>query len=266
MISGPSTDPGAPGWPPDAPADRSALLVDFDGTLAPIVDDPAFAAPLPGAVAALGALAGRLGLVAVVTGRPVAAVRRHLADPRIVVVGQYGLEREVDGVVVPDPRVVPFAPAVAALADEATDRWPALRVERKGTIACTLHWRERPDAAPAAIDLTALAERHGLDAWPARMACEFRPPVAVDKGTAVTALLASDLPEAAWAGFVGDDHGDLVAFDALRTWADAAPGRRSCCVAVASVEAPADLVAAADLVVDGPADLEAMLDRWRVVV
>ena len=46
----------------------STVLVDFDGTLAPIVDDPARAAPRPGSVAALSALAARLGLVGIVTG------------------------------------------------------------------------------------------------------------------------------------------------------------------------------------------------------
>ena len=164
--------PGAdgPGWPPPEEAARAALLCDFDGTVAPIVDDPAAAAPLPAAVTALGRLAGRLGLVAVVTGRPVADVRRHLPDPRLRVVGQYGLEQEVDGAVVPDPRAASFAAAVGAAADEAVRRWPRLRVERKGDVACTVHWREHPDAAPGAVALDALAAQHGLMVGPARMA------------------------------------------------------------------------------------------------
>lgn len=251
-------------WPPAVVAARSVLLCDFDGTLAPIVDDPAAAAPLPGAVTVLRDLASRLALVAVVTGRPVVEVRRHLDDPRIAVVGQYGLEREVAGAVVVDPRVAPFAAAVAAAADEAEQRWPGLRVERKGRVACTLHWRERPDDAPAATAVSDLAARHGLAAWPARMAVELRPPVVVDKGTAATALLAgcpADL-----AVFAGDDHGDLAALAAVRAWSATAPGRRAVGLAVASPESPPDLLAAADLVVDGPVGLLDHLTSWAAAV
>src|SRR4051812_8239399 len=61
-----------------APA-RTALLCDFDGTLAPIVDDPAAAGPLPGAVEVLARLSERLGLVAVVSGRPVSFLTAQLS-------------------------------------------------------------------------------------------------------------------------------------------------------------------------------------------
>ena len=49
---------------------RTALFTDFDGTLAPIVTDPATARPAPGAIEALARLAGRYRRVAVVSGRP----------------------------------------------------------------------------------------------------------------------------------------------------------------------------------------------------
>ena len=239
-----------------APA-ASALLVDFDGTLAPIVDDPGTAAPLPDAVAALATLATRLGLVAVVTGRPVAYVRASMPDRRVAVVGQYGLERDDGAGVATDPRVVAYVPAVEAAARQLEASWPALRVERKGDIAITLHWRERPELAPDDDTIAAIAGAHGLRAWPARMACELRPPLAVDKGTAVTELLAGRELEVAV--FVGDDEGDRRAFAALDEWQAAAPSRRAVRVAIASAESPAALVAAADLRLDGPRDLAAQL-------
>ncbi len=72
------------------------LVTDYDGTLAPIVLDPSEAYAAPGAVDALSALAGRLGQVAVLTGRPVSEVLR-LSDlgrvPGLLVLGRYGLER-----------------------------------------------------------------------------------------------------------------------------------------------------------------------------
>jgi trehalose 6-phosphate phosphatase len=238
---------------------RSALLVDLDGTLAPIVDDPAAARPLPDAVVALGALAGRLGRVAVVTGRPVAFVRRHLPDPAIVVVGQYGLERDDGHGVVTDPRAAAHAEAVAAAADDAARRFPGCTVERKGRLAVTLHWRTAPGSAPSTASLAAWATDHGLARFPGRRACELRPPLAVDKGTAVADLLAAT--GVTTAAFAGDDHGDLAAFAALGEWAAAQSGRRALRVAVVSEESPPGLRDGADLVVEGPEALAAALVR-----
>ena len=83
-------------------ADPSHALVaaDFDGTLAPIVARPQDARPHPGAVAALTALAGAVGTVAVITGRPAAdavALGGLGAVPGLVVIGHYGWQRWQDG-------------------------------------------------------------------------------------------------------------------------------------------------------------------------
>jgi trehalose 6-phosphate phosphatase len=247
----------------DAPG-AAALLVDFDGTLAPIVDDPDRAGPLPEVVSMLSTLAARLGLVAVVTGRPVAFVRAHVADPRVVVVGQYGLERDDGHGVVTDPRVAPYAAAVAAAARDLELAWPALRVERKGEIAITLHWREHPESAPDAAAVAAIADAHGLGAWPARMACELRPPLDVDKGTVVAQLL--DAPALQVAVFAGDDEGDRRAFAALDAWVAASPTRRALRIAIASDESPSEMVAAADLVLAAPTDLAAQLSALAAAI
>ena len=93
----------------------------------------------------------------------------------------------------------------------------------------------------------------GLLARPARMSVELHPPVAIDKGTVVQHW-------AAGAGTVlvaGDDHGDLAAFDALRSLR--AQGVVGFGVAVDGPEAPAELLAAADVVVEGPAGLSDFL-------
>ncbi|MFM8305412.1 MAG: trehalose-phosphatase [Actinomycetota bacterium] len=247
-----------PAWSPLVRAGaRAGLLVDFDGSLAPIVDEPESARPLPAAVDACSRLAARLGLVAVVSGRPVAFVSRHLPDPAVAVVGQYGLERERDGAVVADPRALAYVDAIAAAATEAQDRWPALTIERKGRVAVTVHWRTAPGAAPEPAALAALARAHDLTPVPGRMACELRPPLPVDKGTAVAELLvAGDLVAVA---FVGDDHGDLAAYSAVREWARSASGRTALCVAVESDESPPGLLDAADITVAGPPVLAGQL-------
>ena len=242
----------------DSPA-RAAVLVDFDGSLSGIVDDPADAVALPEARAALGALTGRVGLVAVVSGRPVEILARALDLEGISLVGQYGLERMEGGRPITDPRVLPYLDAVAAAADEVERGLSGLLVERKAGIAVTVHWRTAPERnAEAAAWVDEVARRHGLTVYPTRMARELRPPLPVDKGTAVGALLEPSFDAAC---FAGDDRGDLPAFAALDRAVDAGRLGAAVRIGVASPESPPELLERADVVVDGPPGLAALLAR-----
>jgi trehalose 6-phosphate phosphatase len=75
-----------------AGASTVALCLDFDGTLAPIVDDPEQARPLPGVVDLLGTLAARFAAVAVVSGRPASYLAEHAAAAGVRYLGMYGLQ------------------------------------------------------------------------------------------------------------------------------------------------------------------------------
>jgi trehalose 6-phosphate phosphatase len=237
--------------------ERAALFVDFDGSLSPIVLDPAAARPVPAARDALARLVPWLGRVAVVSGRPAAFLRDALAIDGLDYVGTYGLERIVAGEVVLDERVRPFVAAVADAADEAEAALPGLRVERKGEVAVTVHWRDQPERGDEATRWAAeAAPRLGLEApLRGRMAIELRPPVPVDKGTTV-AELAAGMDAAA---FAGDDVGDLPAFAALRALAAAGTLAHAISIGVTSDESPPE-IHAADVVVDGPAGLAVLLD------
>ena len=239
-----------------APA-RAALFCDFDGSLSPIVRDPSVARVLPAARAALARLVPLVGRVAVVSGRPAEFLRDALALDDVDYLGIYGLERVVGNEVVVDRRVAPFLDAVARAADEAEAALPGLRVERKGRVAVTIHWREHPELGDAARAwATEAAPRLGLEApLRGRMAVELRPPVPVDKGTTV-AELADGMEVAA---FAGDDAGDVPAFDALRALVDAGALLHAVSIGVTSDESPPE-VHAADVLVDGPAGLAALLD------
>ena len=242
----------------------AAVVTDFDGTLAPIVDDPARARALPAAVSALRDLAGRFGLVGVVSGRPVDFLRAQLPIDGLTLVGQYGLERLVDGEVMVDERAATYAGAVAAAADDAERRWPRLLVERKGTLAFSVHWRATPDAAPPLEELQALAHQHGLALSPGRMVGEVRAPVDIDKGAALNRLL--DERPARVCAFAGDDHGDLPAFAALADRAQRHAGFAGVRIGVRSPEAPPALLADADHVADSPADLARLLESLAAAV
>jgi len=240
---------------------RALIATDFDGTLAPIVADPREARADPGAVAGLRELAGLVGTLAVITGRPAGeAVELGGFEgvPGLIVLGHYGLERWQDGALTapPPPAGVEAArerlPGVLADAGAAEGVW----VEGKGS-AVAVHTRRTadPGAALAALrgPLAGLAAETGLVVEPGRMVIELRPP-GMDKGAALTALVAER--KAAAVLFAGDDLGDLAAFGAVR--ALRAAGHPGVTVCSASGEV-SELAAEADLVVDGPGGVAALL-------
>jgi len=228
--------------------DRAAVVVDFDGTLAPIVDDPAIARPLPGTLPVLRALVRRFRLVAVVSGRPAAFLATHLDVDGLVRVGSYGLEEVTPTGIVQASEASAWTEAVRMVTARAREHAPpGVLVEDKG-LSITLHYRTAP-GVEAWIREFARAESSatGLVAHDARRSVELRPPLAGDKGGAVARLVERDGVDAACV--CGDDIGDLPAFAAVDALDLAVR------VAVRSDEIPASLVDAADVVVDGPDDV-----------
>ena len=223
---------------------RTALLCDFDGTLAPIVEDPAEARPLAGTAELLERLAGRFAVVAVVSGRPAAFLADRMSGPggpdrRVQLVGLYGMESVgPDGRVRPDKRVAPWLPVVAGAAERLAGDAPAgVLVEVKGP-AVAVHWRRAPDAGPWAVARTSEeAARTGLVAHPGRLSVELRPPLDIDKGTVVRALTEGCTA----ACFLGDDLGDLPAFAELARRASG-DGVATVGVAVRDVETAPEVV------------------------
>jgi trehalose 6-phosphate phosphatase len=221
---------------------RAALLLDVDGTLAPIVARPEDAAVPPATKGELERLLGRYALVACVSGRPAEDAARVVGVPGLRYVGEHGLEL--------DPAAGEWATAIASFADSVA--WPA---ERK-PLTVSFHYRTAPDREEAERVLGDVAERaraQGLVPRWGRMVLEIRPPLETDKGTAVRALLSAQRLRRAL--YAGDDTTDLDAFRALD---GLELGVR---VAVVTPEAPVLLRGAADVVVGGPAELLELLRR-----
>lgn len=225
----------------------AGVLVDFDGTLSPIVDDPAEARPLPGINDALVELAEHYRLVAVLSGRPVSFLQ-PLLPPEVTIAGLYGLEVAHQGERLDHPFAGAWREVIEDVARSSVSLGPqGMQVEPKG-LSLTLHYRAHPELADAVQDWAATqAWRSGLVVRSARMSVELHPPIPTDKGTALESL-AEGLAAVC---YVGDDEGDLPAFDALDRLAERAA--HTVRVAVASDEAPSQLLARADMVVDGPA-------------
>jgi len=123
-----------------APA-RSALFLDFDGTMAAIVADPRDAVPLAGVPALLADLAGEFALVAVISGRPTSFLAGALGQPPgVTLAGLYGLERALRG---PDHEA--WASVIDQVVAEASATAPeGVYVEPKG-LTVTIHFRRAPE-------------------------------------------------------------------------------------------------------------------------
>lgn len=232
------------------------MFVDFDGTLAPIVDDPASARPHDQAVEVLRQLAARWGRVAVVSGRPAAFLVEHLqGSGRTEFHGLYGLEHasSAEGPIETHPDAGRWRDAVSAAADAAEAVLGRPATERKG-LTVTLHYRSDPGLRATVERVAAdVARRYGLVIHDAKMSAELRPPVAVDKGT-VLRRLATGLSAVA---FAGDDLGDLPALRELA--AMRATGVTTLSVASGGTETPPEVIEAADISVDGPDGIIAVL-------
>jgi trehalose 6-phosphate phosphatase len=235
---------------------RSAILLDVDGTLAPIVSTPEEAHMPETTRRPLIEVAKRYGVVACVSGRRAADTRRVVSLGSIAYLGAHGSELLRPGGVRAeiDPELAPWAERIAAwVAQHYTEPVARLRVrfEDKEAIAA-FHWRGAPDeaAAEAAVRrLADLAEASGFHTHWGRKVLEVRPPVRIDKGQGIVNFLR-DRPLAA-AVFVGDDRTDLDAFRGLTELQQAGTLEWALRVGVRSEEGPSDLADEADLMVDG---------------
>lgn len=227
----------------------AGILLDVDGTLSPIVRRPELAELDPGAEAALARLVARYRVVAVVSGRTGAELARLVRVPGVRLIGTYGLENaKMPGGVIS---------AVEGAVDGIEGAW----VEVKGATVAA-HHRETEDAeAVARLEsrLRAIAEREGMDLVFGKRVVELVPGGRPLKEAAIERIVDEGLLRAAL--YAGDDLADLRAFDALDRMRAAGRLRRVLKVAARGPETPGELIAAADVVVEGPPGMVELLNR-----
>lgn len=197
-----------------------AVFLDYDGTLSPIVDDPA-AAVIDEQTRQVVAGLAEVTTTAVVSGRDTTDVMERVGLPGIVYAGSHGFDiRRGDGTVLDDSRGAPFAApldAVEAELAEALADVPGAQLDRK-RFSLAVHYRRVPPEHVAAVEPAvdaALARHPELRKGGGKKVFELRPDVDWDKGHAVLQLLeavgAHALPV-----YVGDDLTDEDAFRAIR--------------------------------------------------
>lgn len=225
--------------------ERTAIVLDVDGTLAPVVERPGDASVPAETRAVLERLARRYRLLAFVSGRREEEARRIVGVENARYAGVHGLELE--------PEAERWRARLGALTRVAA--WPAGETEDKG-VSVSFHYRraEDEDAARAALsEIAEAAACSGLVARFGRKVLEIRPPVDADKGTAISRLVAeAGVTQALYAG---DDTTDLDAFRGLGE----AGLELAVRVAVASDEGPRELREQADIVLASPEELAELL-------
>jgi trehalose 6-phosphate phosphatase len=240
---------------------RTLIALDFDGTLAPIVSDPAASHPEPGVIGALAALARAGAQIAVITGRDAgtaAELGGFEAVPGLVIEGLYGAESWQAGeLTTPDEPA-----AIGRLRDQlpsllaAHSSDPQVWIEDK-RLSLVVHTRRAADPGAELSSLrqpvSDLASSLGLEVHDGRHVLEIRLP-GYDKGAVLRRLVVRFEPSAVL--FAGDDVGDLPAFGVVPELRDR--GLLAFGVAASSSEVSA-LDEVADLHVDGPAGVLQLL-------
>lgn len=251
--------------------DRSAVLLDIDGTLAPIVRHADDAHVSEATRSLLIEIAKRYSVVGCISGRRSVTARQIVAIGSIAYVGNHGGELLRPGAtsVEVDPELSQWTDRIKDFAQRSLTREVQrlrVRSEDKGAIFA-LHWRGAPDegaAAEAVKEIAEQAEREGFSIHWGRKVLEIRPPVDVSKGAGISDLLHTAAAEAgesmSAAVYVGDDMTDLDAFRGLRALVDSGELGAAICVAVTSEETPPELVSEADLKVDGQSGVRSLLE------
>jgi trehalose 6-phosphate phosphatase len=233
-----------------ARAHDCVFFFDFDGTLAPIRDDPDEVQPAPGVLDAITDLATRVRRVTLVSARPVDFLRSRFPGVPLTLHGLYGLESQYEpGRTVSYPPALPYADIIAELAGHAERELPADVLVEFKRLSVALHYRSAPelrDTVHAWAEKQ--ARRHGLREQEGRMVIELKPSVQRDKGSVV----AEEIEGFSCAWYFGDDLGDLTAFRALAAHQAADHDFLGVRVAVGNPETGAQVAAAADLHLDGP--------------
>ena len=200
------------------------LMMDVDGTLAPIAPHPSLARVPDETRRVIAFLATRPKVsVALVSGRAAHDARRLVGVEHLWTIGNHGAELiSPDGEIRVDPAVTRYAEPMARTAHTLDPLLEPLRgvVLENKTWTLSVHYRMANDRLLPRLRATVeeVVARNGLRMTEGKKVFEIRPPVSVDKGTAVYRL-AGDLGalrDGASLFFAGDDETDEDAFELLR--------------------------------------------------
>jgi trehalose 6-phosphate phosphatase len=233
------------------------LITDVDGTISEIAPSPQQARVSPACREHLAALTGKVELVAAISGRPVLEVREMVGIEGMVYIGNHGLERWQNGTVEFSPGAEEYPAKVLAALEKLGNLLDieGLAFENKG-VALAIHYRLCTDRDRARQTILKIVETSALAnqfrVLEGKMVVELRPPLDVNKGTAVEDLV--ERYQLRGGMYIGDDMGDIDAFRVMHQ-----KGFSSLCVI--ADETPDDVSREADYSVNGVSDVARFL-KW----
>ncbi len=245
---------------------RTGLFTDFDGTLSPLAPTPDAARIEPAAALALRELATRVEVVGIVTGRAADDARERVGIPDLLYVGNHGLEYTHRGEHTVHPagleaeRVLEAALSEIRIRLQAIESLTGVIFENK-RFSGSVHYRlsEDPLAVGNALSTIAsdVAADFGLRLSGGKLVFELRPLAAVNKGTAIEALVTLHGLDAVV--FFGDDVTDVDGFHALHRIAGQS-GKMACAIGVLTADTAPSVVESSDLLLDGVDGVVATLE------
>lgn len=250
----------------------AGLFSDFDGTLSEIAPTPPEAVFYAGARDALQRAASRVDLAGIITGRAVDDVLARVDVPGLLIVGNHGLEWFDDGHRIDHEAGVAAEDAIKRTLAQTRDRLSSL-VSTDGMIfedkrlSASIHYRNVEDPVAVGLQLLPIveeeAERNGLRISGGKMLVELRPMAIVSKGTALEQIVRSRGLRSAV--FFGDDVTDVDGFRALHRIREEGQVE-TVAVAIRSPDVHPDVIAEADVVLDGVPDMVKVLNRIAELV
>ncbi|MDO8735675.1 MAG: trehalose-phosphatase [Thermoleophilia bacterium] len=242
----------------------SAVFLDLDGTLAPIMPRPNDVAVTPEISRMIRKLAHAYLAVTVVSGRPATGAKRIVGNAELAYIGNHGFETMLPGhAVVVCEEAQEYIPKIRELVeycrkDEELAEMGIWLEDKTATMSFHFRRSSDPDQSAAFIrdKFFPRIKELGLAVSAGRKVIEVRPPVPVNKGVAVGQLL--DRLDCRQAIYIGDDTTDVDALKELRK----RKRRKNTVmvgVGVISSEMPSDLAKNSDLLVDRISGVEVAL-------
>src|SRR5580693_992783 len=198
------------------------LFLDFDGTLAPIVEDPGMARMPTETREALSliALDPKISL-AIISGRALSDLRLRVGLDNLIYAGNHGLEINGPGLAFIEPVAAERLKALGELSRHLRERLrdiPGAEVENK-VLSASIHFRRvtagRIAEIRKAVNDAVIFDDNPFQITEGRKVLEIRPRVAWDKGRAVRWIQQTLGMNGALSVYLGDDSTDEEAFLAL---------------------------------------------------
>jgi trehalose-phosphatase len=208
-------------------ASHILLLLDYDGTLTPIVQSPELADLTDGVRRLLQALARQRRLtLAIISGRALVDIKEKVGISNIIYAGNHGLEIEGPQISFVSPQAVEFKPVLRRMHHELSQALGAIKgvlVEDKG-LTLSVHYRQVADDKSAEVRdvferITGDAARLGkIQITSGKKVYEIRPAVAWDKGEVVKMLVGRHREGGLLPVYLGDDLTDEDGFRAIKNY------------------------------------------------